>query len=74
MTICMKMNKNETNTIESICSFLDNSSLSWKPPVIEDVAAIPKGDMPGDKIQIHDDYIKKATVLFPELESVTIFV
>jgi hypothetical protein len=28
---------------------------------------IPKGDMPGDKIQISDDHIKKARFIFPKL-------
>ena len=36
-------------------------------PVIEDYDAIPKGDMPGDKIKIEADHVRKSAVIFPEL-------
>lgn len=39
----------------------------WMPTNIEDVSNIPKGDMPGDKIKIGDDHIKKAQVILPKL-------
>ncbi len=34
---------------------------------IEDVDLIPKGDMPGDKIQIDSNHIEKAQLMFPTL-------
>lgn len=36
-------------------------------PTIEDYHAIPKGDMPGDKINIEEDHVKKAQAVFQEL-------
>ncbi len=36
-------------------------------PAITDLAAVPTGDMPGDKIQITDQHIAKAQVIFPRL-------
>ncbi len=39
----------------------------WVPEVIEDFEQIPKGDMPGDKIKINDDHIKKAHKIMPAL-------
>ena len=33
----------------------------------EDVDLIPKGDMPGDKIQIDSNHIEKAQLMFPTL-------
>ena len=40
---------------------------SWVPPEIPDLSAIPHGDMPGDKVNIHPEQVKKAAVLFPVL-------
>ena len=37
----------------------------WTPPEVP--ADIPHGDMPGDKIRIGDEHIRKAAVIFPEL-------
>lgn len=34
---------------------------------IEDIENIPKGDMPGDKIQINEEHIKKAKTILPKL-------
>ncbi len=36
-------------------------------PTIEDLGAIPTGDMPGDKVQIGDGHVAKATIAFPRL-------
>ena len=36
-------------------------------PQIDDLNRIPKGDMPGDKIHIESDHIKKAEKIFPIL-------
>ena len=30
-------------------------------PIIEDLGAIPTGDMPGDKVQIGEGHVAKAT-------------
>lgn len=38
---------------------------SWQAPVLPET--IPHGDMPGDKVQIGEGHIGKATVIFPEL-------
>lgn len=39
----------------------------WVPVNIEDTDLIPKGDMPGDKINIGRSHILKAQVIFPKL-------
>ena len=36
-------------------------------PDVTDLAAVPTGDMPGDKVQIEDAHVAKARVIFPEL-------
>lgn len=36
-------------------------------PTIEDLNAIPTGDMPGDKVQIDETHVAKATTAFPRL-------
>jgi len=36
-------------------------------PAIEDLDAIPTGDMPGDKVQIGEGHVAKATAAFPRL-------
>ena len=48
---------------------LDELSLknSWTPQSIQDVDEIPKGDMPGDSIQIGPEHIKKSQVIFPRM-------
>ncbi len=38
---------------------------NWTAPAVPE--NIPHGDMPGDKIEIGEDHIKKAGVIFPEL-------
>lgn len=40
---------------------------SWTPAVIQDPGSIPTGDMPGDKVAISADHIKKAQLIFPRL-------
>ncbi|WP_461206807.1 adenylylsulfate kinase [Clostridium sp. DL1XJH146] len=39
----------------------------WVAPEISDLNAIPKGDMPGDKIEINEKHLEKARVIFPNL-------
>jgi alpha-galactosidase len=39
----------------------------WIPDASDDFDHIPKGDMPGDKIKISEDHIKKAHKIIPEL-------
>lgn len=36
-------------------------------PAIPDLQAVPTGDMPGDRIQIGDSHVAKATAIFPHL-------
>ncbi|MCB0911506.1 MAG: sucrose phosphorylase [Propionibacteriaceae bacterium] len=36
-------------------------------PDVTDLAAVPTGDMPGDKVQIEETHLAKARVVFPEL-------
>ena len=38
---------------------------AWTPPALP--AEIPHGDMPGDKVCIGDEHIRKANVIFPAL-------
>ena len=38
---------------------------NWSAPAV--TADMPKGDMPGDKIAIGEDHIKKASKIFPKL-------
>ena len=38
---------------------------AWTPPEVP--AAIPHGDMPGDKICIGEEHVRKAAVIFPTL-------
>lgn len=40
----------------------------WENPPITDYSQIPKGDMPGDKIEINAKHEEKATVIFNELK------
>src|SRR5690554_135360 len=39
---------------------------------IEDIDSIPKGDMPGDKIQIGEEHIMKAKTILPKLIDILI--
>lgn len=41
--------------------------LPWIPEEIPDTAVIPAGDMPGDKVNINAQHIRKAQVIFPKL-------
>jgi len=41
--------------------------LPWIPEDIRDTDSIPKGDMPGDKVTIDPQHIRKAQVIFPKL-------
>lgn len=36
-------------------------------PGVTDLAAVPTGDMPGDKVQITEGHVRKAEVIFPAL-------
>ena len=40
---------------------------AWVSPVIPDLAVLPHGDMPGDKVSIHPEQVQKAATLFPVL-------
>lgn len=44
---------------------MENQSASWTAPALP--PSIPHGDMPGDKICIGEEHIRKATTLFPAL-------
>jgi hypothetical protein len=41
--------------------------LPWIPEDIDDIDSIPKGDMPGDKVKIGPQHIKKTQIIFPKL-------
>ena len=41
--------------------------LPWIPEEISDTDSIPKGDMPGDKVNIGPQHIRKAQIIFPKL-------
>jgi len=41
--------------------------LPWIPEEITDTDSIPKGDMPGDKVSIGPQHIRKAQIIFPKL-------
>jgi hypothetical protein len=41
--------------------------LPWIPEDIDDIDNIPKGDMPGDKVKIGPQHIKKTRIIFPKL-------
>lgn len=41
--------------------------IEWSAPTIENLEVIPKGDMPGDKIQMNSTHLMKAQNIFPEL-------
>ena len=55
-------NKNPNTMIKKI-----KQKLPWKPIEIVDTESIPKGDMPGDKVNIGPQVIQKAMVIFPKL-------
>ena len=44
-----------------------NLYLNWNPKQIDNLQAIPTGDMPGDQIKITDTHVEKAHKIFPEL-------
>ncbi|MFH1879765.1 MAG: adenylylsulfate kinase [Bacillota bacterium] len=44
---------------------LPESGAQWTPPAVPET--IPRGDMPGDQIQIGETHIRKANVIFPAL-------
>ena len=48
----------------SICGLLAKQG-PWTPPALPE--NIPHGDMPGDKIVIGEDHVRKAQLLFPRL-------
>ena len=51
--------KQQTDTI------LRTAAQQWTPPAVPPV--IPQGDMPGDKIQIGPEHVRKAETIFPAL-------
>lgn len=50
---------------EAVCDLL--KQLAAKQTLPDVPADIPHGDMPGDKVQISDEHIRKAQVIFPSL-------
>ncbi|HHX62944.1 MAG TPA: sucrose phosphorylase [Epulopiscium sp.] len=44
-----------------------NLYLNWNPKEINNLEAIPKGDMPGDQIKINAGHVEKAHKIFPRL-------
>lgn len=52
--------------IANICEKV-KAILPWKAEPIEDVSVIPQGDMPGDKVLIGKEHVKKAEAIFPGL-------
>jgi alpha-galactosidase len=54
--------KYKNNIIEKI-----NQMLPWIPEDISDIDRLPKGDMPGDKVNIGPQHIRKAQIIFPKL-------
>lgn len=63
--------KNHLSDINNPLKIDANNKISlespWNPVIIKDMNSIPKGDMPGDKIVIGPDHIKKAQTIFPKL-------
>jgi hypothetical protein len=57
-----KFKNTERNIVEKI-----KKKLPWTPEDIQDMDGIPKGDMPGDKIKIGSQHIRKAQIIFPKL-------
>jgi alpha-galactosidase len=55
--------------IKESCNSKNNIVIDtvWVAPKISDLNAIPKGDMPGDKISIDENHLKKAETIFPVL-------
>lgn len=42
----------------------------WRPPAVPE--AILHGDMPGDKVEINQDHVDKANLIFPQLASLAV--
>jgi hypothetical protein len=64
------MNKGSSNKFKSTKSNISEKikqKLPWIPEDIRDMDSIPKGDMPGDKIKIGSQHIRKAQIIFPKL-------
>jgi alpha-galactosidase len=62
-----EVNECETKNVLKNNQKMISIGTSWVPENIEDTESIPKGDMPGDKIQISPDHIRKAQMIFPKL-------
>lgn len=60
----INVNENKENINFDKDLLMDNLS---KICEIEDINNIPKGDMPGDKIKIGEEHIKKAKIILPRL-------
>ena len=43
------------------------SNENWSAPALPENGAIPHGDMPGDRVEIGENHIQKAGVIFPAL-------
>ncbi len=44
-----------------------SKEIPWPEDGLEDINGIPKGDMPGDKVVIGPNHIRKAQLIFPKL-------
>ena len=60
------LNDNVNNKKDNLTGKI-SQMLPWIPEEISDTAGIPKGDMPGDKVNISPEHIRKAQILFPKL-------
>ncbi len=56
------MSGNKTAVAEKI-----RQILPWVPEDVRDADQVPTGDMPGDKVKIGPDHLKKSKVIFPKL-------
>jgi alpha-galactosidase len=57
--------KNGNNSLNDLLQNFDLKN--WAAPRIEDLNSIPKGDMPGDKVEISESHLEKANKIFPDL-------
>jgi alpha-galactosidase len=60
------VNDNGKYAKESIAGRISRM-LPWIPEETGDTDSIPKGDMPGDKVSIGPQHIRKAQIIFPKL-------
>lgn len=62
-----ELNLTETVSLKKKLQEEISMETPWLPVNIEDTDSIAKGDMPGDKIKIGTEHIRKAQIIFPEL-------